>query len=130
MGLWLDGLASGGEAPPGATEQEKLEAAARHLLLCLAMYVPRAWWEAGLTNPEALDKAWVPLVRTLRKQLLMVPELAALVSYPALVALPYTHDVGMSRQQADQIWRRYTLAEFVTATEPVLQAHPELRALG
>src|SRR5262245_703014 len=130
MGLWLDSLVEGGRAPDGATEPERLAAAARHILQHLAMYLPRSYWDAALARPEELSPAFVGLVGSLRSQLLRVPELAGLVSFPALVALPYTHEVGLSGWQVAAVWQRHSLAGFVAATGAVLAARPELWALG
>jgi hypothetical protein len=132
MSLWLDSLGSWGrgvvnlEAP-----REQQEREARHILNHLAMIVPKDWWEYALSHGIKPNPSHVFILKRLKKQLEKLPELAAIVSYPALVALPFTYCFDPSEsERMREVWENSPLETLVAQTSSVLRSRPELQKLG
>ena len=128
MSLWLGSLGDWGrggvdrEAP-----HEQQEQPGRHILRHLAMMVPRLWWEKALSDGINPRPDHVHILKALREELEKLPELAAIISYPALVALPFTYVEG---EQSWEALRNLELEAILVQTSATLQSNPELQQLG
>jgi hypothetical protein len=128
MSLWLDSLGrrNWGGVDPEAPHQEQ-EEQARHILRHLAMMVPRSWWETAISNGINPRPDLVHILKALKRELEHLPELAAIISYPALVALPFTY---VEREQSWEALRDSDLEIILAQTSTTLQSRPDLQQLG
>ena len=93
---------------------------------CLAMRVPRSWWEPYLRR-GAPRKDHVGVLRVLFDDLKKCPGLQKRINYDLLVAIAFLDDEAKpSFVQSSQ----QSIEEYVAAGEKVLAERPDVRRLG
>jgi len=132
MSLWFGSLTDwGGGVVNVDAPREQQEKEVRHILTHLAMTIPKEWWERAISRGTDPSPSHVLILKTLQKQLKKLPELANLVTYPVLVALPFTYSFNPSEGQSIwEVWQNSTLEALLNERRPILQSRPDLQQLG
>jgi hypothetical protein len=132
MSLWLDSLGSWGRGIVNLdAPREQQEAEARHILTHLAMIVPKTWWENALSRGIEPDPSHVFILKRSKKQLEKLPELAGVVSYSALVALPFAYcPDSLEGERMRDLLQNLPLEALIAQTSSILESRPELQKLG
>jgi hypothetical protein len=100
---------------------------AKNTFDCLAMRVPRSWWEPYLRRGKP-RKDHVGVLRILFNDLKNCPELQERINYSLLVAIAFLDDEArpsFSIQPSQQ-----SVEEYVAAAEKLLAERPDVRRLG
>jgi len=93
---------------------------------CLALRVPRSWWEPYLRRGKP-RKDHVGVLRVLFEDLKKCPGLQGRINYSVLVAMAFLDDEAKpSYIQPGQ----QSIEEYVAAAEKVLAERPDVRRLG
>ena len=99
---------------------------AKITFVCLAMRVPRSWWEPYLRR-GAPRKDHVGVLRDLSNDLKKCPGLQERINYSLLVAMAFLDEEAKpSFFQPNQ----QSIEEYVAAAEKVLAERPDVRRLG
>lgn len=99
---------------------------AKNTFDCLAMRVPRSWWEPYLRRGKP-RKDHVGVLRVLFNDLKKCPGLQERINYSLLVAMAFLNEEPMPRyiQPGQQ-----SIEEYVAAAEKLLAERPDVRRLG
>jgi hypothetical protein len=100
---------------------------AKNTFDCLAMRVPRSWWEPYLRRGKP-RRDHVGVLRVLFNDLKKCPELQKRINYSLLVAVAFLDDearpcFGIQPNQQ-------SVEEYVAAAEKLLRERPDVRRLG
>lgn len=94
---------------------------------CLAMRVPRSWWEPYLRRGKP-RRDHVGVLRVLFNDLKKCPELQERINYSLLVAIAFLDDE--SRPSFSVQPNQQSVEEYVAAAKKLLAERPDVRRLG